>query len=159
MPLASAKHHHVSVTKTSPTFMRIVLFHECFLFVCRYCGRNGPGTVTSTGPSLFIRFHSDSSVNATGFIASYQFVTGMDVVLLFWVIFCPIDNCLTFLTSHLKWQWYCYNQFICNHMQCLNQWSLAVINLFGDIFFLISQYKCSKSDTKSDHKHILYLTY
>eukprot|EP00795_Rhopilema_esculentum_P014104 gene14104-5092_t len=42
----------------------------------RYCGNNGPGTVTSTGPSMFIRFHTDSSINSTGFTATYQFVQG-----------------------------------------------------------------------------------
>jgi len=42
----------------------------------RYCGTRGPGTVTSTGPSLFIRFHTDFSINQTGFTANYQFVAG-----------------------------------------------------------------------------------
>eukprot|EP00794_Sanderia_malayensis_P003246 gene3246-3727_t len=42
----------------------------------RYCGTKGPGSLTSTGQSLFIRFHSDATINATGFAASFQFVQG-----------------------------------------------------------------------------------
>ena len=35
----------------------------------KFCGRSNPGPVTSTGPTMTVRMHTDSSVTRTGFRA------------------------------------------------------------------------------------------
>ncbi|EDO40448.1 predicted protein, partial [Nematostella vectensis] len=37
----------------------------------RYCGQGGPGTVTSSESSMYIKFHSNGNVTAAGFMATY----------------------------------------------------------------------------------------
>ena len=37
----------------------------------RFCGKTLPGSITSTGNQLFVKFHSDSSASKKGFSASF----------------------------------------------------------------------------------------
>ena len=37
----------------------------------KFCGRSNPGPVTSTGPTMTVRMHTDYSVTRTGFRAEW----------------------------------------------------------------------------------------
>jgi len=45
----------------------------------RYCGTRGPPLVESSGRYLWLRFHSDDSIEYEGFRIVYEFVPSSDV--------------------------------------------------------------------------------
>ena len=46
-------------------------------FSWRYCGSSIPGPITSSGPSLTVRFHTDTRITSSGFLAKWEEVNGM----------------------------------------------------------------------------------
>ena len=49
-------------------------------FSWRYCGTEIPPPITSSGPSMRVKFHSDSRITAPGFLAKWEEVNGKQVV-------------------------------------------------------------------------------
>ena len=49
-------------------------------FSWRYCGNEIPPPITSSGPSMRVKFHSDARITAPGFLAKWEEVNGKQVV-------------------------------------------------------------------------------
>ena len=45
-------------------------------FSWRYCGNDIPPPITSSGPSMRVKFHSDARITAPGFLAKWEEVNG-----------------------------------------------------------------------------------
>ena len=49
-------------------------------FSWRFCGTEIPPPITSSGPSMRVKFHSDSRTTASGFLAKWVEVNGKQMV-------------------------------------------------------------------------------